>query len=303
MLIHYFYNLDYLKEEGDTVAIREITWPASPPESPINGRRSASHFSLEPNEAPESVASPELPVEESFEDPQVLRYAPPEPTDDEAPGPNSLDQEESHFMKRLASYKDEKKCKKCTKKGRKCKHIIAAASKSSEEVEAGDPEPFSNVEPEPEPELETEPAPEPVAEPPESDTPEPASDYELVPTFSSASLNMHIKVYALAQRYWIPALENLALDRFKSSSEKNWDSREFLEAAAEVYTYAPLPDTEGENPLKDAVMLTVYNNPSILDKSELREVMNGPDLAFDMLRMIRDRNSQGDQPKQHGWTW
>ncbi|KUL87348.1 hypothetical protein ZTR_04686 [Talaromyces verruculosus] len=100
---------------------------------------------------------------------------------------------------------------------------------------------------------------------------------------SPSSLVTHAKVYALSKKYNIYGLKLLALEKFRTEADQDWDTGDFLLAAKEVYTSTSAADQD----IRDAVTTIVYEHPEILDRDETQELVKGLDLGFDVLKRVR----------------
>jgi hypothetical protein len=133
-----------------------------------------------------------------------------------------------------------------------------------EAVEA--PEPASW--PESEPELGIQAS---VSEP----KPEPPASFQSRET----NLMLHARVYALAEKYEIGGLREVALSKFKVELDSNWDTRDFLEAIKIVYNSTP----KSNRGMRDVVAATFHNH-QLLTQPELREyIRDDTDLVYDLL--------------------
>lgn len=99
-----------------------------------------------------------------------------------------------------------------------------------------------------------------------------------------SELMVHIKVYALAEKYLIGGLRSLALEKFQTQASKAWNTDGFLEAAQAVYelTMESNPDTG----LRSVVVRTFAQHSGLLDKESTKDVLvNASCLAHDILSM------------------
>jgi len=102
-------------------------------------------------------------------------------------------------------------------------------------------------------------------------------------------LTIHATVFALAEKYAVEDLMELALDKFKEEAETNWNPVDFLQAAEVVYTTT----TEEVRGMRTAVLDILYQYPSILVKPEGQKLAkNVGDLTFDaLMHMVARRAS------------
>jgi len=98
-----------------------------------------------------------------------------------------------------------------------------------------------------------------------------------------SNLTIHAKVYALAEKYGIPTLKAVALDKFKYEAGYFWLAHDFLHAAEEVYTST----VEQDRGLRDIVVETIHQHPTMLNSKATQDVIkNNQDLNFDMLMYV-----------------
>lgn len=95
-----------------------------------------------------------------------------------------------------------------------------------------------------------------------------------------SDLLLHVKVYALAEKYDIPPLKELSLSKFEEAVRKYWKSDHFSNAAREAYT-STVQEDEG---MRTAVVKTFYAHEELLDKEHMRELLQElPQLTYDLL--------------------
>lgn len=169
---------------------------------------------------------------------------------------------------------------------------LEAETEKVPEAEVAEAEPVPEIVAEAELAAEPEAVPEvveePVAEPwPES---EPmlvsqASESESKPEppalFDSRETNLilHVRVYALAGKYAIEGLKEVALLKFKAELDTNWATRDFLDATKIVYDSIPKSDRG----MRDAVV-EAFHKYGLLTQPGLKEYIRDiVDLVYDLL--------------------
>lgn len=97
-------------------------------------------------------------------------------------------------------------------------------------------------------------------------------------------LLLHTKVYALAEKYDIPSLKNLAQRKFEMAMACFYDSPEFADAIEEVYC-STLDNDRG---LRDVVLQAFRSHPQLASTQDVFEVIkHTPTLAFDLWKVER----------------
>lgn len=95
-----------------------------------------------------------------------------------------------------------------------------------------------------------------------------------------ADLILHVKVYALAEKYDIPLLKALSLNKFEEAVRQYWDSDCLLDAAREAYT-STIQEDQG---MRTAVVKTFYTHGELLDKEHVQELLQElPQFTYDLL--------------------
>ncbi|KAL8381113.1 hypothetical protein RB595_005409 [Gaeumannomyces hyphopodioides] len=93
----------------------------------------------------------------------------------------------------------------------------------------------------------------------------------------------HAKVYALAEKYGIPCLKELARCKFTMAAFTHWDSDRFFDAALEAYTTT----LETDRGLRDPVVNVMYAHKDLLNKERGKYMVKTvPPLAFDLLMHV-----------------
>jgi hypothetical protein len=97
---------------------------------------------------------------------------------------------------------------------------------------------------------------------------------------SSSDLITHVCVYALAEKYSIQSLKNLARQRFEMVALEHWASQEFLDAVQEAY----ISTVETDRGLRDLIVKVFHEHTELLDREESKAVFKATDtLAYDLL--------------------
>lgn len=100
----------------------------------------------------------------------------------------------------------------------------------------------------------------------------------------SPDLVLHVKVYALAEKYDIPPLKALSLEKFQEAVQQEWNSDHFLDAAREAYT-STIQEDEG---MRNAVVKVLHTHREpLLDTDTVQEFLQElPSLAYDLLMYL-----------------
>ena len=116
------------------------------------------------------------------------------------------------------------------------------------------------------------PQPEPAREP---------SDDIVLGESKESNLHVHAQMYALADKYGIHDLKDLARDKFAEAASNDWDGSGFPIAVQTVYSSTP----ESDHGLRDVVVDTLSQHRVLLAKAEVEALVkeiNG--LAFGLLK-------------------
>ncbi|KAK3658020.1 hypothetical protein LTR56_000772 [Elasticomyces elasticus] len=101
---------------------------------------------------------------------------------------------------------------------------------------------------------------------------------------TDGNMIMHAKVYAVAVKYQVPALQDLATRKFVAAVAANWNHDSFAEAAHIVYTTTP----DESRALRSVVVKTLLQYGSLLDKPAVEGLVCGiSGLAFELLKGSR----------------
>ncbi|KAI2643303.1 hypothetical protein GGS21DRAFT_8698 [Xylaria nigripes] len=115
--------------------------------------------------------------------------------------------------------------------------------------------------------------------------------------YTTTNLMIHVKVYNLADKYFVEGLKGQASAKFRKVAHDQWETNEFLEAAQEVYTST----TETDRGMRDIVVETFSNHISLLDKEKTMDVLKKHSgLAYDLLKKLyREKRIH----ERDLWTW
>lgn len=103
------------------------------------------------------------------------------------------------------------------------------------------------------------------------------------------ALVIHAKMYAIAEKYNIIGLKQLAKERFEPECEYFWNHSEFPIAANIVYDSTP----ENDKGLRDIVVKTIVSHMELLQKPEIEAVMTDySGLLFGVLK---------EKAQMYGW--
>ncbi|KAK5996373.1 hypothetical protein PT974_01707 [Cladobotryum mycophilum] len=96
-------------------------------------------------------------------------------------------------------------------------------------------------------------------------------------------LIVHAKMYALAEKYDLGALKQLALEKFKRGVMTKWATMDFLEAAELAFTST----VETDRALREVVVNTLVNHRSLLRTMSTQAVLKRVEnLAFEVLMRL-----------------
>jgi hypothetical protein len=157
--------------------------------------------------------------------------------------------------------------------------------------------------PELQPEQFPEPAPEPAPEPEPEHEPR-LSSWNLVaeskpeaPSFfksKETNLILHARVYAVAEKYTIEGLKDVALKKFEVELQTHWDTQDFLQATEVVYNSTP----ESVRGMRDVVVETFHVH-NLLGQEGVKEyIKDFTDLVYDLLVYTPD-HKQGCQNQRY----
>lgn len=97
-------------------------------------------------------------------------------------------------------------------------------------------------------------------------------------------LVLHTKVYALAEKYDIPSLKQLAKSKFEMAMACNYDSPDFADAIEEVYCST----IDSDRGLRDVVLEAFKSHPQLANTGDVYSVIQGtPSLALELFKVER----------------
>ncbi|CAI6062719.1 unnamed protein product [Clonostachys chloroleuca] len=99
------------------------------------------------------------------------------------------------------------------------------------------------------------------------------------------SLLDHAKVYSLAEKYGVPSLKKLAMDKFERQARKDCDGKDLVDAAVEAYT-GTVQDDRG---LRDEVVRAITVHMDVLTHESFREAINGLDIGVDVVLHLQQQ--------------
>ena len=103
-------------------------------------------------------------------------------------------------------------------------------------------------------------------------------------TESESHLLLHTRVYALAEKYDIPSLKQLAKRKFEMSMACYYDSPEFTDAIEEVYCTT----IDSDRGLRDIVLEAFKSHPQLANTQDVFTVIKEtPSLAFELFKVER----------------
>jgi len=110
-----------------------------------------------------------------------------------------------------------------------------------------------------------------------------SEDEDEYETDDSNLLN-HSRVYALAEKYDMPALKELARAKFEIAMACYYDSPEFADAIEEVYCST----IDSDRGLRDVVLQAFRTHPQLATTQDVYNVIkNTPSLAFELWKVER----------------
>jgi hypothetical protein len=91
---------------------------------------------------------------------------------------------------------------------------------------------------------------------------------------------VHVRMYALAEKYDISALKYLALGKFNNAMQQNPPPDRFLDSAEEAYT-STAPEDRG---MRDVIIKHFHTHPELLDDERVHETLRRMhSLTYDLL--------------------
>ena len=99
-----------------------------------------------------------------------------------------------------------------------------------------------------------------------------------------SNLLNHTRVYALAEKYDVPALKELARSKFEMAMACFYDSPEFADAIEEVYCST----IDSDRGLRDIVLQAFRTHPQLASTQDVYNVIkHTPSLAFELWKVER----------------
>lgn len=109
------------------------------------------------------------------------------------------------------------------------------------------------------------------------------------PRRSQVYIIEHAKVFAMAIKYQVEGLQDLAAAKFKQSAEMDWDHEDFAEAISIVHDSTP----ESVSQLRDIVADAIHEHFDALQNKRVQTVIcNIPRLAYDLLKRKCEKPSR-----------
>ena len=97
-------------------------------------------------------------------------------------------------------------------------------------------------------------------------------------------LVLHIRVFALAEKYDIPHLKTLSLHKFKMTAMEHWVSPYMEDALREAYD-STIPEVRE---MRDAMVDVLCDHEELLDKVYIEDViLEIPHLALDLIKRLK----------------
>ena len=107
---------------------------------------------------------------------------------------------------------------------------------------------------------------------------------ELDESSQESHLVLHTKVYAIAEKYDIPALKQMAKRKFEMEMACYYDSPELADAIEDVYCST----IDSDRGLRDIVLQTFKCHPQLASTQDVFGVINDtPSLAFELFKLER----------------
>jgi hypothetical protein len=114
------------------------------------------------------------------------------------------------------------------------------------------------------------------------------SDYDAIVEDEESEVESHLvlhtRVYALAEKYDIPSLKQLAKSKFEMAMACFYDSPDFAEAIEEVYCST----IDSDRGLRDIVLEAFKSHPRLANTQDVYHVITEtPSLAFELYKVER----------------
>jgi hypothetical protein len=109
----------------------------------------------------------------------------------------------------------------------------------------------------------------------------PAHSDESVHKSKETGIDVHAQMYALADKYGIHDLKDLAREKFAVAASIGWHENMFATAVQTVYSSTP----DSDHGLRDVVVETIRKHKELLRKAEIKILVREVDgLAYDLLK-------------------
>lgn len=119
----------------------------------------------------------------------------------------------------------------------------------------------------------------------------PAEEGTVTPPLEETELITNARMYALADKFGIEDLKELAREKFARVATRDWNKGEFVHAVQIVYESTPKSDSG----LRDVVVKTINQHRDLMKDSEMEnmlEELNG--LAVGLLKVVCSSNPPVD---------
>lgn len=101
-------------------------------------------------------------------------------------------------------------------------------------------------------------------------------------------LTTHVKMFAMAAKYQVPALHNLSFEKFMIEAARYWNKDEFARAVELIYDISPIASSELR---KKAVGIVHRHRDALLARDSFASLLQTvPNLARDLL--LRERPTE-----------
>jgi hypothetical protein len=121
-------------------------------------------------------------------------------------------------------------------------------------------------------------------------------DDDLPDGMDMSPLQLHTRMFALADQYDIPSLSTIAVEKYSSRCAASWMPMEFLASVQDIYETTPVCIRE----LRDMACTIIRKHlPEMLDNKEVAEIyertlVEEPEFAKDLLQSYVSSSLYGD---------
>ncbi|KAH7112372.1 hypothetical protein EDB81DRAFT_922966 [Dactylonectria macrodidyma] len=114
---------------------------------------------------------------------------------------------------------------------------------------------------------------------------------------NDSDLVLHVKVYALAEKYDIPLLKALSLRKFEAAALQHWRSPYLLDALREAY----VSTIEEDQGMRTAGVKILHTRRELLEEENLRQLLKElPQLTYDQLMYLNEMTKPSQtKPKKN----